>query len=315
MKVAVVFDGASSSGGPDSEQGEIIRGVKSALESGNHEAELFPCGGDIAGFLESVKNFSPRRVFNLAESIMGDPSLEYLMPALLRSAGLSYTGSGPEALALAGDKFMSKSVMKSGGVPVPGFRSVTAPGDARSFPPPFILKPAREHGSRGISGDSVFVDGSKDPAPLAETIIEAFGPAIAERFIEGREISVSLLGEFPYEALPPSEILFHGSSRICTYGAKWLPESGEFRDTPPECPAKLDEKLLEKARTAARAAARAHSVSGYARIDMRLAQNGEFFVIDVNPNPDLSRASGLARSALAAGIAYEALIAGILRIY
>jgi D-alanine-D-alanine ligase len=172
-----------------------------------------------------------------------------------------------------------------------------------------IIKPAREHASAGIGKNSVIYSGLENIPKTAGAIIKKYSqPAIVERFIEGREISVSLPQGGKYKAFPLSEIVFKNSSKICTYNAKWLPGSQDYLNTPPVCPAELDKGTNEKIILTAKKAAKCHLCESYARIDIRLDERMNPFVIDVNPNPDLGRASGFARSGEAAGISYEELV-------
>ncbi len=313
MRIAIIHDSTPATAGrPDiSSQDSVVREVSAALVLAGREVRVIPVEGDIRDFLKKLKAFSPRCVFNLAESIAGDPGKEHLVPAVLEAAGFPYTGSGPESLSLSADKFISKSLMRSLGIPVPEFAAAKNPAEAKlcRIPFPVILKPMNEHGSAGIGEDSVIYSGEEELERLAEKITSEFKqPVIIERFIEGREINVSLLGNREYTVLPPSEIIFGGGARICGYAAKWLRGSDEYKNTTPECPAGIRDGVLRIILQTARAAAASHLCSGYARVDIRLNKAMEPFVIDVNPNPDLGSRSGLARSAEAAGLNYEALV-------
>ena len=105
-----------------------------------------------------------------------------------------------------------------------------------------------------------------------------------------------------------SEIVFKNSSKICTYNAKWLPGSQDYLNTPPVCPAELDKGTNEKILLTAKKTAECHLCESYSRVDIRLDKKMNPFVIDFNPNPDLGKDSGFARSAEAGGISYGELI-------
>ncbi len=319
MRVAVIHDGtAADSSRPDiTSQLEVIEEVKTALRKNSHETGVIPCLDDIQGFLAELRDFNPGRVFNLCESVFGESGLEPLMPSILEAAGFSSTGAGSGTLLLSNDKLVSKSILRLAGIPVPAFRLIKAASGANAadIPFPVILKPSREHASSGIDEDSIFYENGEKFREKARSLIKTFNqPVLAEKFIEGREISVALLGNGVYEILPPSEIKFAGTARICGYRAKWLPGSEEYKNTLPECPARTGAGLAGKLSGLARLAASSHSLAGYARVDFRLDASLNPFVIDINPNPDLGRNSGLARSAKAAGTSYEELVEKILRL-
>jgi D-alanine-D-alanine ligase len=140
-------------------------------------------------------------------------------------------------------------------------------------------------------------------------------PALVEEFIEGRELNVSILGNEKPVALPISEIdmrsMPKGTARVCDYRAKWVPESEEYLQTVPRCPAPVGRAMERRVKEIALAAFRLLSCRGYARIDIRLSSRGIPYVLEVNPNPSIGPDAGIARSAAAAGISYPKLICRI----
>ena len=177
-----------------------------------------------------------------------------------------------------------------------------------------IVKPAREDASIGISSGSV----AHDLPGLREAVRAVWSlhqPALVERFVDGREICVSFLGNAPRTALPLREISFgpsfDGKPRIVSYLAKWDPSTPEYRDTtstPCDLPPEAAARVVEGAR-------RAFEVLGcrdYGRVDLRLDGDGRPWVIDVNPNCDLHPEAGFARAAATHGIAYAALVTTLL---
>jgi D-alanine-D-alanine ligase len=179
------------------------------------------------------------------------------------------------------------------------------------LPFPLIVKPTCEDASVGISSTSVVHDSDSLTSAVERVLREHAQPALVEQFIDGREVYVSLLGNHPPAALPFHEIDFSdlpdGLPKIVTYAGKWDSDSPEFHGTRPvRCD--LDEPTRARVEHVARAAFRALDLRDYARVDVRLARDGTPFVIDVNPNCDLSDGAGFSRAAGFAGLDHPALV-------
>ena len=256
-------------------------------------------------------------VFNLCEALDCDSRHEIVIPSLLDLMGVTYTGSAPFALGLALRKDRAKEVLRARGIPTPAAVCVESedalPGilAALALPFPLIVKPTREDASVGIHASSVAHDLASLERAARAVLRDLDQPALIERFIDGREIYVSLLGNAPPRALPFHEIDFtdlpEGLPRIVSYAGKWDVESMECIGTrPTRC--LIDEPLRERVEQVARAAFTALDLCDYARIDVRLAADGTPYVIDVNPNCDLSADAGFARAAGYDGLAYAVLI-------
>lgn len=265
--------------------------------------------------VEEIVRRAPELVFNLCESLGGDARHEAVLPSLLELAGVRYTGSGPHALGTALRKDRTKALLRAHGVPTPiGFATDgTLP---RELPPfPLIVKPSREDASTGVWLRSVVSTASELRARVAEVRARYRQPALVEQFIDGRELYVSLVGNgASLEALPMHEVDFRempaGAPRIVTYDGKWDTSSQEYKGTKP-MKAIVDEATRARCADAARAAFFALELCDYARVDVRLARDGTPYVIDVNPNCDLSDGAGVSRAASFAGIAYPDLIARV----
>ncbi len=295
-------------------------GVVAALERLGHPSDLMGVGGDLDGLTARIADLAPAVVFNLCESIDGVASLEPLLPMLLDRAGLAYTGSPPLTLGLAVHKHRAKDVLRGAGVPTPEAALLTTPDVSRvALQFPLIVKPAREDASVGISLDSVVHDRAALERQVTYVLSRYRQPALVERYIEGREIYVSML-ERPsggVEILPLYEIDFSempaGSPRIVSFDGKWVESSPEFRGTKPVACA-LSAALMARLTETAEAAFAAMELRDYARLDIRMSDDGTPYVIDVNPNCDLSDGAGFARAARAAGLGYDGLVGRIVEL-
>jgi len=295
-------------------------GVRAALERLGHPVDLLGVGGDLDGVLREIATFEPAVVFNLCESIDGISSLEPLMPLLLERAGLSYTGSPPLTLGLAVHKHKAKDVLRGAGVPTPEAVLMTTSDVSRiDLPFPLIVKPGREDASVGITLESVVHDRAALERQVTIILARYRQPALVERYVEGREIYVSMLDrpEGGVEVLPLYEIDFAempaGAPRIVSFDGKWVESSPEFNGTKPVACA-LAPELMARLTTVAETAFAAMELRDYARLDVRLDAAGTPYVIDVNPNCDLSDGAGFARAARAAGLGYDAVIGRIVEL-
>jgi D-alanine-D-alanine ligase len=287
-----------------------------ALESRGHEVSKIDIGEPALPSLwraiDRLVADPPHVVLNLCESLAGDARHEALVPAVLDLAGLPYTGSGPLGLGLALQKDRAKALLLAQGVPTPAWRVLSDEAAEIDLPFPLIVKPSREDASVGIDRHSVVHDQSELSGKVAEVIERFRQPALVERFIEGREIYVSLVGNGPPVALPMHEIDFSelpaSLPRIVSYAGKWHTDSDECRFTRPVRAERLSAAQTRRLAEAAQAAFSALGLRDYARIDIRLGHDGVPYVIDVNPNCDLSRGAGVSRAASFADWSYPELI-------
>ena len=173
---------------------------------------------------------------------------------------------------------------------------------------PVIVKPAYEDASVGIENESI-VTNTEALKRRIEYVFKHFDQAaLVEEFIEGREFNVSVIGDLKPKVLPISEIDFSKMPdhlyNIVSYQAKWDPHHESYHKTIPVCPAKISKSLEEKLKQTAISAFKIMGTRDYARVDMRVTNNEEIFVLEVNPNPDLTEGAGFMRSAHAAGMSY-----------
>jgi D-alanine-D-alanine ligase len=322
------FEGAEAD--PENKAREDIKDIAlhivEILERDGFATSALGVTGDVFGAVESIKSFSPDVVFNLCESIGGDNRFEPLLPLLLDREGIAYTGSGPLTLSLSLHKHKAKEILRARGVPTPAAAYVTAPDvSGIGIPFPLIVKPAREDASVGIHAESVVHDRAALARRVTHVLSHYRQPALVERYIDGREIYVSMLGRpagapqiFPfYEidfALMPAD-----RPRIVSFDGKWVEGSDEFIGTKPVPCVNLPAALQARVTEVALAAFDAMEVRDYARLDIRLPERGPDagtpFVIDMNPNCDLSDgAGGYSKAAAAAGLGYDEVIRRIVEL-
>lgn len=263
--------------------------------------------------IDEITTFNPDAIINFVESVEGIAQYEYCMAALFELLGYHYTGNVPSSLGNCLDKERAKSILRSFGINTPG--SLTLEPHRRfsekdiDLNYPLIVKLLDEDASIGISEYSV-VKNYKELKKHYTFLSEAFKKNIlVEEYIEGRELNIAILGD---KVLPVSEILFDGlpdeMPKIVTYDGKWIEGSVYYNFTKPKCPADLPKRLQKKVEEISVTSFKALNCRDYARVDIRLDQKGTPFVIEVNPNPDISRDSGFARAANAAGINYTELL-------
>jgi D-alanine-D-alanine ligase len=328
------FEGADAD--PENKAREDIEGiaenVAALLARRGYVTDGMGVTDDVFAALAAIKAFAPDVVFNLCESIGGDGRFEPLLPLLLEREGLAYTGSGPLTLGLALHKHKAKDMLRACGVPTPEAVHVTTPDvSGVALPFPLIVKPAREDASVGIYSESVVHDRAALERRVTFVLSRYHQPALVERYIEGREIYVSMLGRpqgraaVPPQIFPFYEIDFSemppGRPHIVSFEGKWVELSDEFRGTKPVPCVGLAPEVEARIAAAAMAAFAALELRDYGRLDIRLAQGGSSgdqgtpYVIDVNPNCDLSDvAGGFAKAARAAGLGYDDVILRIVEL-
>ena len=254
-------------------------------------------------------------VFNLCDDgFFSKSSMEPHVPAMLDILGIPYTGSGYKTLATCLDKARTKEILQANKIPTPKFQvfdSMKVRLD-KKLKFPLFVKPVKEDASIGIKKDSI-VNNEEELMRRVFIVLDMYKqPALVEEYIDGREANVGVIGTKEPKALPVSEIIFDELSdelpSICTYSAKWKEESDYYKNTPPKCPAEMDEKLANKLREIALKAYKLMGCQDYGRIDFRIDKDNNPYVLEVNPNPDISFDAGLARMAKAAGKSYADLI-------
>ena len=304
----------------DAERDVVVDEVSAALEAIGHEARALPLDDDIIAVATRLREESPDLVFNLTESFAGKSALDSGIASLLNLLHLRYTGSSHSGLLLAGDKVLAKRLLSFHGIRTPEFVSVHrgALENAESLHFPVIVKPPQQDASIGIASSSVVRDVNELLVRMDEIQRQHRGPILVERFVEGREFYVGVLGNEEAEALPPAELdmsgLPDGLPKVATWNAKWEEDHEEFSGCTTVFPEDLDPAISEGLRRAAVESFRALRLRDYARVDIRLDGEGQPYVLEVNPNCYLAYGEVFAEAAERAGLSYEALIGRILEL-
>jgi len=252
--------------------------------------------------------------FNLCDDgLFGRSNLEPHIPALLETFQIPFTGSNYLTLALCLDKHKTKQLLAFNKIYTPKFQIFTSGSEKldNDLQFPLIVKPSREDASIGISDDSVIYTKNKLKPKVLDLISKYKQPALVEEYIDGRELNVGVLGNEKPTILPISEIVFNlpeKMNKICSYEAKWIVEHEAYNGTKPQCPAKISEKLNKELVDLALRAYKLMECRDYGRIDFRVDSSGKPYVLEVNPNPDISPNAGLANMASKAGLSYTQLI-------
>jgi D-alanine-D-alanine ligase len=292
---------------------DAIRKMSHGLTEQGYETIPVPIRTDIEG---PLKGFDPDAhvAFNWCEGLDGDPNGYHHVPPVLERLGLAYTGADAWTLAATLDKAQTKTILLEQHIPTPESKVFERPvlDGWRRFPA--LVKPALEHCSYGITRDSVVDSGAELKRAIEQVLDRWKQPALVEDFIDGVEYNVSIWGNGRLRALPLAAIDYSAfpdyHDRLCTFDAKWDPDSEAFHLTSVTCPAEVSDRLRERIENVAEAAYRALRLRDYGRIDLRV-RRGVPYVLDVNSNPDITMEGGLARSARAAGYDYGQLVARI----
>ena len=295
MKVAIVYNRDSQNvinlfGAPNQEKigMRTIRHLSAALTAGGNQVRAFEADKELINRLEEfmprvVKGEQPGMVFNVSYGLQGQARYTHV-PSILEMVGIPYVASGPLGHSLALDKVVTKMILRQHNIPTPEFAVLESP--EAPIPPdvayPAIVKPKNEAVSFGLR----VVDSDEELRESAGVIFEAFHqPVLVERFIKGREINVGILGNNPPEAFPPVELSFGTDGpQIYTYEDK-TGRSG--RTIEPICPAPISDELTAIARDIAVRSFRALGLYDCARVDLRLDDHGNFYVLEVNSLPSL----------------------------
>lgn len=295
-----------------------------ALHDGGFEARLINIEDDLERILGAVYMYRPDAIFNLVEYFHDEPGLESAVAGLYELLGCHYTGNRPVTLANCQNKYRTKVILEANGLPTSPFflaKPNLPVANDHELEYPLIVKPAFEDASGGIEPSSVVHDHPALVARIEKVWREFEMPALVEEYVEGREIHAAVLGNNPPEVLPLFEMEFDDSEfnpdeewrpQIISFRAKWDPHSKDFYSMDSVCPAQdLDPETEEHIREVARGAFIAMGCRDYARIDMRVDDDGDIYILEVNPNPDLVEGTAYVQCAAASGRTYSQAICAI----
>lgn len=294
--------------------------VSSTLKQSGYEVKIVGLMSDLMILREAIETFRPHIIFNLLEEFDGHAIFDQNVVSYLQLLRQAYTGCSPAGLMLSRDKGLSKKILAYHRIAVPKF-SVAVLGRpfhlSRQLRFPLIVKGLNEEGSLGISQASVTHDEERLTERVEFIHQQLQCDAIIEEFIEGREFYVSLLGNQQIRVLPVRELSFNNAPnsfhKIATARVKWNSDYREKYGIDTHL-ANLSESEIKDLTHICRRTFRALQLDGYARIDLRQDSQGKFYVIEANPNPDISAGEDFALAAQDFGWTYQQLLDKIIKI-
>jgi D-alanine-D-alanine ligase len=295
--------------------------VLEALRSLGHTTEHLAIFDNLDLLRQKVQSFEPDVIFNLADQFKNNRAFDQNIVSFLEMQGLPFTGCSSTGLTLCKHKGISKKILGYHRIHVPEFVTI-ARGKRIARPPrlkfPVLVKPLKEEASLGISQAS-FVETDEQFKERVQFIHEKFdSDAIAEEYIEGRELYVSTLGNHRLQVLPIRELIFKevppDEPKIATYRAKWDEEYRKRWGLQNQFAEALDPALVKSIEQTCKRIYHLLTIDGYARVDLRVTANNEVYFIEANPNPILAADEDFAQSALKANLSYPQLIERIVRL-
>jgi D-alanine-D-alanine ligase len=320
MRICVLYhdprESSESTAGLESEEESlhVAEDVTRILLNSGHNAEARPYPKGRGGKAE-LGGFD--LVFNLCDSFKGSNYNLYKVPLLLEGLGVPFVGCDSRCMRLATDKSLAKRAIERLDIQTPKWQIIRvgeSPRPRVGFPA--IVKPMREDASIGIDELSVCRDERQLSFALARVHNQYKQAALVEEFIDGREINSAIMeiDQNP-TVLPLSEIRFVGFPseypRIVSYRAKWVTDSPEYKKTVRKVPTELPSVAARYIRDTSLRIFKSLDCHDFVRVDFRLDRNGDPYVLEINPNPSISRESGFAASAIAAGMSYEDMIVAL----
>lgn len=295
--------------------------VLAALENLGNQVRVVGIGDDLGALRIAIRDFNPHIVFNLLDEFSGIESYDHYVVAYLELNRQRYTGCNPRGMMISRDKVLTKQVLASHRIATPAFRLF--PFGKRFREPrrlkfPLFVKSATEDASLGISQASLVedMDALRERVEFIHAHVQS--DALVEEYIDGRELYISVLGNSRLQTFPIWEIDFGNLSRvqarIATRAVKWDRKYQARHGIASHAARNLSEEQRAALMRLAKRIFRALHMSGYARMDLRLRDDGQVFLLEANANPDLTYGEDFAESAHAAGLAYEDLIKRIVNI-
>lgn len=294
--------------------------VMAALQTLGHTTDHLAIFDDVDLLRQKMDSFAPDVIFNLADQFKNNRGFDQNIVSLLEMHGVPFTGCGATGLVLCKHKGISKKILSYHRIHVPNF--VVIPRGQRIARPrnlkfPILVKPVKEEASYGISQASFVATDEQFRERIAFIHESHDADAIAEEYIEGRELYVGLMGNLRLTVFPIRELIFRevppDEPKIATYRAKWDEEYRKRWGLQNRFAQGLDPALVEHIEETCKRIYRLLTIDGYARIDLRLTAANELYFIEANPNPILAADEDFAQAAGKAGLPYPQLIDRIIR--
>lgn len=292
--------------------------VYKTLKKMGHEVKIVGLINQIEKLIDMIKDFNPHCVFNLLEEFDYDTQSDYKVIALLDMLNIKYTGCNPKGLLLARDKALSKKILKHHKIGTPNFltlkknKKIKIP---KAIKYPLIVKCLFEEASYGIAKASVVHSEDKLIERVKYIHEKLDQDVILEDFIAGREIYVGVVGNIKLTNFTPWELKFKNveepEKEIYSQQAKWNEKYRKRKGIDSKA-AVLDKELEKRIIKTVKKTYQVLNLNGYARIDLRINQEGKIFVLEANPNPNIAKDDEFAQSALKSGVKYEDLLHSLL---
>ncbi len=295
--------------------------VLAALTERGHRVQYLALYDDLDLLRQKLQGFEPDVIFNLADQFRKNRAFDQNIVSYLEMHGLPFTGCGSVGLTLCKHKGISKKILGYHRIRVPGFVLIPRGQrriNGRGLRYPLLVKPVKEEASLGIAQASLVAD-EEQLRERVQFVHEKFtSDAIAEEYIEGRELYVSVLGNRRLQVFPIRELVFAhvppDAPKIATYQAKWNEEYRQRWGLQNRFAEDLDPALVRRIQAISRRIYRLLAIDGYARLDLRLTPQGDVYFIEANPNPMLAADEDFAQSARQGGLPYPRLIDHIIRL-
>ena len=295
--------------------------VVSALRDLGHEVVPLGVFDDLAPIRNALRDRKPHITFMLLEQFHGVVTYDHAVISYLELMQQPYTGCNPRGLLLSKDKALSKKILMYHRIPTPRFAvfpQKRKPRRPRQLLFPLLVKSVVEDASLGISQASIVHDDAALDERVRFVHEHTRTDAIAEEYIEGRELYVGVIGNQRLQTFPAWEMLFSkmpdNMARIATAKVKWDPKYQERHGIETRAAEGLSQELHQRISRISKRVYRALNMSGYARMDLRMRDDGRVFVLEANANPNIEFGEDFAESAESIGINYEALLQRILNL-
>ena len=319
MRVSILYnDVTKASSQDDLDVLAQVNFVSETLQKLGHTVNSIPITLDLQKAADSIKRVNPEIIFNLVESINSVEKFIHFAPTLLEHLRIPYTGGSAHALYLTTNKLFAKELMRSANLPTPPWLTQeNIATDPYKIRPPYIIKPVCDDASVGIDENSIVHDLKKLDETLKNRSIQ-FGDCFAEVYIPGREFNLSILANSDGpEVLPTAEIRFvdfpESKPRIVGYRAKWDENSFEYQNTVRSFEFDTaDQLLLDRLSELTLRCWNVFNLRGYARVDFRVDEQNNIWILEINVNPCISPDSGFVAATRQANLSFEQVVARIL---